>query len=102
MARTGTLLLALCVLLCSVSPASPARPGEQKRELSLYLYQLGVLQNVLEKLQNRRMTIWERKHSRLPNCNVGDFCTVKKGPRFGQLCDCPRGSKCNLFFLKCL
>ena len=35
-------------------------------------------------------------------CNVGDFCTAKKGPRFGQLCDCPRGSKCNHFFLKCL
>uniref|UniRef100_A0A3B1KKR4 Uncharacterized protein n=1 Tax=Astyanax mexicanus TaxID=7994 RepID=A0A3B1KKR4_ASTMX len=35
-------------------------------------------------------------------CNIGDFCTVKKGSRFGQLCDCPRESKCNLFFLKCL
>uniref|UniRef100_A0AAZ3Q1D9 Cocaine- and amphetamine-regulated transcript protein n=1 Tax=Oncorhynchus tshawytscha TaxID=74940 RepID=A0AAZ3Q1D9_ONCTS len=78
---------------------------EDSREL------LGVLHNVLEKLQNRRMAVWERRQSHLPSvsklfqtpqCIVGDYCTVKKGPRYGQLCDCPRGSKCNLFFLKCL
>uniref|UniRef100_A0A4W5LYS7 Uncharacterized protein n=1 Tax=Hucho hucho TaxID=62062 RepID=A0A4W5LYS7_9TELE len=62
---------------------------------------LGVLHNVLEKLQNRRMAVWERRQSHLPSCIVGDYCTVKKGPRYGQLCDCPRGSTCNLFF-KCL
>uniref|UniRef100_A0A8C9V2D7 Cocaine- and amphetamine-regulated transcript protein n=1 Tax=Scleropages formosus TaxID=113540 RepID=A0A8C9V2D7_SCLFO len=67
-----------------------------------YLFQLDVLHNVLEKLQNRRMGGWERKTSRLPVCYIGDFCSVKKGSRFGQLCDCPRGSKCNFFFLKCL
>uniref|UniRef100_A0A673WDR9 Uncharacterized protein n=1 Tax=Salmo trutta TaxID=8032 RepID=A0A673WDR9_SALTR len=69
---------------------------------SLCVLQLGVLHNVLEKLQNRRMAVWERRQSHLPSCIVGDYCTVKKGPRYGQLCDCPRGSKCNLFFLKCL
>uniref|UniRef100_A0A4W5LXM4 Uncharacterized protein n=1 Tax=Hucho hucho TaxID=62062 RepID=A0A4W5LXM4_9TELE len=55
----------------------------------------------IEKLQNRRMAVWERRQSHLPSCIVGDYCTVKKGPRYGQLCDCPRGSTCNLFF-KCL
>uniref|UniRef100_A0A8C7IV40 Cocaine- and amphetamine-regulated transcript protein n=1 Tax=Oncorhynchus kisutch TaxID=8019 RepID=A0A8C7IV40_ONCKI len=69
---------------------------------SLCVLQLGVLHNILEKLQNRRMAVWERRQSHLPSCIVGDYCTVKKGPRYGQLCDCPRGSKCNLFFLKCL
>uniref|UniRef100_A0A8C7VQW3 Cocaine- and amphetamine-regulated transcript protein n=1 Tax=Oncorhynchus mykiss TaxID=8022 RepID=A0A8C7VQW3_ONCMY len=73
-----------------------------QKDFSLCVLQLGVLHNVLEKLQNRRMAVWERRQSHLPSCIVGDYCTVKKGPRYGQLCDCPRGSKCNLFFLKCL
>uniref|UniRef100_A0A3B3SMH6 Uncharacterized protein n=1 Tax=Paramormyrops kingsleyae TaxID=1676925 RepID=A0A3B3SMH6_9TELE len=63
---------------------------------------LGVLHNVLEKLQKKRMSNWDRKPSRLPVCSVGGLCSVKRGPRFGQLCDCPRRSKCNHFFLKCL
>ncbi|XP_072534979.1 cocaine- and amphetamine-regulated transcript protein-like [Salminus brasiliensis] len=105
MSRAESILLTVWVFLlliistATLVDASSEKSGDQseeKREL------LGVLQKVLEKLQNRRTVTWERKHSRLPGCNIGDFCTVKKGSRFGQLCDCPRGSKCNLFFLKCL
>ncbi|CAI9565058.1 unnamed protein product [Staurois parvus] len=33
---------------------------------------------------------------------MGDECAVKRGPRIGKLCDCPRRSVCNQFFLKCL
>ncbi|KAI4896894.1 hypothetical protein NFI96_031589 [Prochilodus magdalenae] len=103
------LLLITIISSATLVDASSEKTGDQSEEkrelfpLSLSLsLQLGVLQKVLEKLQNRRTVTWERKHSRLPGCNIGDFCTVKKGSRFGQLCDCPRGSKCNLFFLKCL
>ncbi|KAL4629500.1 cocaine- and amphetamine-regulated transcript protein-like, partial [Arapaima gigas] len=77
--------------------------------------QLDVLHNVLDKLQKKRLSLLERRYRRLPGvckrlrrrvitilCNVGDFCSVKRGARHGQLCDCPRGSRCNYFFLKCL
>ncbi|XP_066577532.1 cocaine- and amphetamine-regulated transcript protein-like [Amia ocellicauda] len=77
-------------------PARASESAEQEREL------LGVLQEVLEKLQNKRLVTWEKKLSRLPRCNLGDSCSVKKGARFGKLCDCPSGAKCNYFFLKCL
>ncbi|XP_018620359.1 cocaine- and amphetamine-regulated transcript protein-like [Scleropages formosus] len=100
MAKLAVIALVLGSFLCALSARSRAEgtddESEHKREL------LDVLHNVLEKLQNRRMGGWERKTSRLPVCYIGDFCSVKKGSRFGQLCDCPRGSKCNFFFLKCL
>uniref|UniRef100_A0A3B3QV79 Si:ch211-191i18.4 n=1 Tax=Paramormyrops kingsleyae TaxID=1676925 RepID=A0A3B3QV79_9TELE len=80
---------------------------EQKNEM------MDVLHNVLEKLK-KNQSVLERKFRRLPGvcsrlrrriktilCNVGNFCSVKKGARHGQICKCPRGSKCNYFFLKC-
>nr|XP_029501258.1 cocaine- and amphetamine-regulated transcript protein-like isoform X2 [Oncorhynchus nerka] len=108
MAKSAAILLVFISFLYILSQSAHVVAGwtderlpkaeviEDSREL------LGVLHNVLEKLQNRRMAVWERRQSHLPSCIVGDYCTVKKGPRYGQLCDCPRGSKCNLFFLKCL
>ncbi|XP_069040756.1 cocaine- and amphetamine-regulated transcript protein-like [Lepisosteus oculatus] len=108
MADVRALLLASCFLMYahqSVRVSArfpedvPVRPRDnagQEKEL------LGALQHVLEKLQNRRLGTWEKKLSRLPQCDIGDYCSVKKGARFGKLCDCPRGVKCNFFFLKCL
>ncbi|KAI1902333.1 hypothetical protein AGOR_G00043680 [Albula goreensis] len=74
---------------------------------------ISVLHDVMEDLRRRRMAILERMFSRLPGvckrlrrrmktimCNVGDFCTVKRGARHGQLCRCPRGSRCSHFLLK--
>ncbi|KAJ8335289.1 hypothetical protein SKAU_G00409280 [Synaphobranchus kaupii] len=88
-------------------PPEKVDTEEQKKEL------MRVLHNVLEDLHKRRMAILQRKFSRLPGvckrlrrrvitimCNVGDFCSLKKSARHGQLCRCPRGSKCNYFFLK--
>ncbi|XP_061112095.1 cocaine- and amphetamine-regulated transcript protein [Conger conger] len=88
-------------------PPETVDTEEQKKEL------MGVLHNVLEDLQKRQTAILRRRFSRLPGfcrrlrrriitrmCNVGDFCSVKKGARYGQLCRCPRGSKCKYFFLK--
>uniref|UniRef100_A0A4W6DME8 Uncharacterized protein n=1 Tax=Lates calcarifer TaxID=8187 RepID=A0A4W6DME8_LATCA len=63
---------------------------------------LSVLQSVLEKLQSRKLSSLDRRQSHLPTCEVGASCLVKKGPRFGRLCDCPRPSTCNFFFLRCL
>ncbi|XP_028647424.1 cocaine- and amphetamine-regulated transcript protein-like [Erpetoichthys calabaricus] len=70
--------------------------SEQEKEL------LGALQEVLEKLQHRRLSTWDKKFSRVPRCAIGDYCSVKKGARFGKLCDCPQEASCNFFFLKCL
>uniref|UniRef100_A0A3Q0R443 Uncharacterized protein n=1 Tax=Amphilophus citrinellus TaxID=61819 RepID=A0A3Q0R443_AMPCI len=85
--RAGALCVLITTLLCpSVSQAMS----------------LMVLQNVLEKLQSRKLSTLKRRQSRLPTCEVGAWCSVKKGPHFGQLCDCQRGSRCNFFFLKCL
>ncbi|KAJ1080973.1 hypothetical protein NDU88_001160 [Pleurodeles waltl] len=60
------------------------------------------LQDVLEKLQNKKMTTWEKKFNQLPKCFIGDVCAVKKGPRIGRLCDCPGGAICNSFLRRCL
>ncbi|KAG7271761.1 hypothetical protein CRUP_032664 [Coryphaenoides rupestris] len=63
---------------------------------------LGALHDVLEKLQTRKMPIWEKKFGQVPTCDVGEQCAIRKGARIGKMCDCPRGSFCNFFLLKCL
>ncbi|XP_037639653.1 cocaine- and amphetamine-regulated transcript protein-like isoform X1 [Sebastes umbrosus] len=70
--------------------------SENSRELLL------ALQNVLEKLQNRKLSTLDRRRSRLPTCDVTASCSVKRGRHFGQLCDCQPGSRCHFFFLRCL
>ncbi|XP_066510362.1 cocaine- and amphetamine-regulated transcript protein-like [Hoplias malabaricus] len=63
---------------------------------------LGALQEVLEKLQSKRIPLWEKKFGRVPTCDVGEQCAIRKGARIGKMCDCPRGAVCNFFLLKCL
>ncbi|XP_042198955.1 cocaine- and amphetamine-regulated transcript protein-like [Callorhinchus milii] len=63
---------------------------------------LGALQEVLEKLQSKRLPTWEKKFGQLPLCDIGEQCAVRKGARIGKLCDCPRSTGCNFFLLKCL
>ncbi|XP_062327184.1 cocaine- and amphetamine-regulated transcript protein-like [Osmerus eperlanus] len=63
---------------------------------------LGALQDVLEKLQTKRLSMWEKKFGQVPTCDVGEQCAVRKGARIGKMCDCPRGAFCNFFLLKCL
>ncbi|XP_037104198.1 cocaine- and amphetamine-regulated transcript protein-like [Syngnathus acus] len=63
---------------------------------------LGALQEVLEKLQTKRLPVWEKKFGQVPTCDIGEQCAVRKGARIGKMCDCPRGAFCNFFLLKCL
>ncbi|XP_078540241.1 cocaine- and amphetamine-regulated transcript protein-like [Lissotriton helveticus] len=63
---------------------------------------LGALQEVLEKLQSKRVPSWEKKFGQVPTCDVGEQCAVRKAARIGKLCNCPRGAVCNFFLLKCL
>uniref|UniRef100_A0A8C8RRS1 Cocaine- and amphetamine-regulated transcript protein n=1 Tax=Pelusios castaneus TaxID=367368 RepID=A0A8C8RRS1_9SAUR len=60
------------------------------------------LQEVLEKLKSKRIPIYEKKFGQVPMCDAGEQCAVRKGARIGKLCDCPRGTSCNSFLLKCL
>ncbi|XP_037230038.1 cocaine- and amphetamine-regulated transcript protein [Falco rusticolus] len=60
------------------------------------------LQEVLEKLKSKRVPHYEKKFGQVPMCDAGEQCAVRKGARIGKLCDCPRGTSCNSFLLKCL
>ncbi|XP_067411487.1 cocaine- and amphetamine-regulated transcript protein-like [Emydura macquarii macquarii] len=71
-------------------------PPSSEKEL------LGALQEVLEKLQNKRIPPWGKKPGQVPACEVGELCAVRKASRIGKLCNCPRRATCNFFLLKCL
>uniref|UniRef100_A0A452TQ35 Cocaine- and amphetamine-regulated transcript protein n=1 Tax=Ursus maritimus TaxID=29073 RepID=A0A452TQ35_URSMA len=60
------------------------------------------LQEVLKKLKTKSIPIYEKKYGQVPMCHAGERCAVRKGARIGKLCDCPRGTTCNSFLLKCL
>ncbi|XP_061875231.1 cocaine- and amphetamine-regulated transcript protein [Colius striatus] len=104
--------LALCAvaaaLLLSARGQGPAPPrraldlgspgGGASREKEL----IEALQEVLEKLKSKRVPHYEKKFGQVPMCDAGEQCAVRKGARIGKLCDCPRGTSCNSFLLKCL
>ncbi|XP_021237132.1 cocaine- and amphetamine-regulated transcript protein [Numida meleagris] len=76
----------------------PPGGGGASREKEL----IEALQEVLEKLKSKRVPHYEKKFGQVPMCDAGEQCAVRKGARIGKLCDCPRGTSCNSFLLKCL
>ncbi|XP_066458170.1 cocaine- and amphetamine-regulated transcript protein-like [Eleutherodactylus coqui] len=60
------------------------------------------LQEVLEKLKSKRILPLDKKLGWVPSCDAGEQCAVRKGPRIGKICNCPRGTTCNFYILKCL
>ncbi|XP_075267522.1 cocaine- and amphetamine-regulated transcript protein [Opisthocomus hoazin] len=74
----------------------PGGGGSREKEL------IEALQEVLEKLKSKRIPHYEKKFGQVPMCDAGEQCAVRKGARIGKLCDCPRGTSCNSFLLKCL
>ncbi|XP_062925197.1 cocaine- and amphetamine-regulated transcript protein [Mobula hypostoma] len=80
----------------SVDHLSVKEDSSQEKEL------IEALQEVLEKLKSKRMPTYEKKFGMVPMCDAGEQCAVRKGARIGKLCDCPRGTFCNSFLLKCL
>ncbi|XP_029945431.1 cocaine- and amphetamine-regulated transcript protein-like [Salarias fasciatus] len=107
----------LCALLLSSAAETDLMDSESVEELSPRALRdfypkgpnltsekqlLGALQEVLEKLQAKRLPIWEKKFGQVPTCDVGEQCAIRKGARIGKMCDCPRGAFCNFFLLKCL
>uniref|UniRef100_A0A3B1II12 Uncharacterized protein n=1 Tax=Astyanax mexicanus TaxID=7994 RepID=A0A3B1II12_ASTMX len=63
--------------------------------------ELGALQEVLEKLQSKRISLWEKKFGRVPTCDVGEQVSTRKGARIGRCATVSR-AVCNFFLLKCL
>ncbi|KAM9096052.1 cocaine- and amphetamine-regulated transcript protein isoform 1-T1 [Sarcophilus harrisii] len=80
-----------------VNSGSLTRP-----KFRICLLQIGALQEVLKKLKSKRIRIYEKKYGQVPKCDAGEQCAIRKGARIGKLCDCPRGTSCNSFLLKCL
>ncbi|XP_020376871.1 cocaine- and amphetamine-regulated transcript protein [Stegostoma tigrinum] len=80
----------------SIDRYSVKEDSSQEKEL------IEALQEVLEKLKSKRMPTYEKKFGMVPMCDAGEQCAVRKGARIGRLCDCPRGTFCNSFLLKCL
>ncbi|XP_038621809.1 cocaine- and amphetamine-regulated transcript protein [Tachyglossus aculeatus] len=76
--------------------ALPDYHGAHQKEL------IEALQEVLKKLKSKRIPVYEKKYGQVPMCDAGEQCAVRKGARIGKLCDCPRGTVCNSFLLKCL
>ncbi|KAK1160805.1 cocaine- and amphetamine-regulated transcript protein-like [Acipenser oxyrinchus oxyrinchus] len=101
----------VCFVLLSVTSGAESNDLETRALTDFYRKDpnltnekqlLGALQEVLEKLQSKRVPTWEKKFGQVPMCDVREQCAVRKGARIGKLCDCPRGAICNFFLLKCL
>ncbi|TRY56128.1 hypothetical protein DNTS_015253 [Danionella cerebrum] len=114
--RTRVAVCALLLCLLTVSRASDSEPDPELEldtrairdfypkdpNLTSEKQLLGALQDVLEKLQTKRIPPWEKKFGQVPMCDLGEQCAIRKGSRIGKMCDCPRGALCNFFLLKCL
>ncbi|XP_056194215.1 cocaine- and amphetamine-regulated transcript protein-like [Falco biarmicus] len=79
-----------------VQPAE-SLPGQSREQPEL----VEVLQELLEKLGSPELPALEKRLSWVPSCQPGEPCAVRRGARIGKLCNCPRGTACNLFLLKC-
>ncbi|KAM3825136.1 cocaine- and amphetamine-regulated transcript protein-like [Vipera latastei] len=101
--------LGIVALLCLFVLVQGEPDGQAASELPLkHTYPahekelLDELQEVLEKLQHKKVSAWEKKFNQVPKCSFGNACAIRKGARIGKLCDCPRRASCNAFLLKCV
>ncbi|XP_066551586.1 cocaine- and amphetamine-regulated transcript protein [Amia ocellicauda] len=90
------LLLVYCDDSLETRSVDNANKSQEEKEL------IEALQEVLEKLKSKRMPASEKKMGWVPSCDAGEQCAVRKGARIGRLCNCPRGTSCNFYILKCL
>ncbi|XP_030397727.1 cocaine- and amphetamine-regulated transcript protein-like [Gopherus evgoodei] len=105
MQRATMLLLCLALLAHQEADGDAQLPQDFPLKHSYQPHEkqlLEELQDVLEKLQSKRISTWKKKYNQVPKCFIGQACAVKKGARIGRLCDCPRGATCNSFLLRCL
>ncbi|XP_032619782.1 cocaine- and amphetamine-regulated transcript protein-like [Chelonoidis abingdonii] len=97
--RLGRLCLGCSLLFllgAGRGPRAAASQSQEEKDL------IEALQEVLEKLKTERLPSIEKKLGSVPSCDAGELCAVRKGARIGRLCNCPRGTACNFYILKCL
>ncbi|KAM9329003.1 cocaine- and amphetamine-regulated transcript protein-like [Gastrophryne carolinensis] len=90
----------LMLLVCSEETVRSAEISENNSQEEKELIE--ALQEVLEKLKSKRILPLDKKLGWVPSCDAGEQCAVRKGARIGKLCNCPRGTTCNFYILKCL
>uniref|UniRef100_A0A9J7Z899 Cocaine- and amphetamine-regulated transcript protein n=2 Tax=Cyprinus carpio TaxID=7962 RepID=A0A9J7Z899_CYPCA len=93
---------ALSFILTSCDDSLDSRSLESATKTQDENNLIEALQEVLEKLQNKQLPQSGKKFSLLPSCDAGEQCAERKGARVGKLCDCPQGTSCHFFILKCL
>ncbi|XP_042334716.1 cocaine- and amphetamine-regulated transcript protein-like [Sceloporus undulatus] len=91
-------LLGVCEESAEIWGAGEAKGDGRQKEKE----RIEVLKEVLEKLRNGLLLTIGKKFSWVPSCDAGEPCAVRKGARFGRLCNCPRGTSCSVYILKCL
>ncbi|MGH0143989.1 UNVERIFIED_CONTAM: hypothetical protein FKN15_038919 [Acipenser sinensis] len=89
-------VLVYCEEAVEVRSIDNSNKSQEEKEL------IEALQEVLEKLKSKRLPSAEKKLGWVPSCDAGEQCAVRKGSRIGKLCNCPRGTSCNFYILKCL
>uniref|UniRef100_A0A8C0GBQ3 Cocaine- and amphetamine-regulated transcript protein n=1 Tax=Chelonoidis abingdonii TaxID=106734 RepID=A0A8C0GBQ3_CHEAB len=101
--RLGRLCLGCSLLFLLGAGRGPrAAASQMPAPCTLSRPQIEALQEVLEKLKTERLPSIEKKLGSVPSCDAGELCAVRKGARIGRLCNCPRGTACNFYILKCL
>ncbi|KAF7687950.1 cocaine- and amphetamine-regulated transcript-like [Silurus meridionalis] len=96
----GVLLITLFFITCE-GQRLPETSAEdlQNSQVNPDMDMVEVMEELLSRLQNRFPSTEKRA---IPTCAVGSRCAMRFGPRFGQLCECSRGSYCNSYLLKCI
>ncbi|KAK1802261.1 hypothetical protein P4O66_021929 [Electrophorus voltai] len=94
---TGFLLFGLFTVMCngqvsSIEDADNANADQEKELVEAVQELLGGMRDRLPAAEKRG----------IPRCAVGSRCAMRLGPRFGQLCECGRGTYCNSYLLKCI
>ncbi|KAJ8393142.1 hypothetical protein AAFF_G00068250 [Aldrovandia affinis] len=101
MESSAVLLVLLCVsCVAAVCRAESSEDFGAISSASTEKELLEAAEDLLARLEHRHPRA--EKRGSIPRCGAGDRCAMRLGPRIGTLCECPRGSKCNSFLLKCI
>uniref|UniRef100_A0A4W4GLZ2 Cocaine- and amphetamine-regulated transcript-like n=1 Tax=Electrophorus electricus TaxID=8005 RepID=A0A4W4GLZ2_ELEEL len=92
---TGFLLFGLFTVMCNGQVSSI----EDADNSDFAFEQVEAVQELLGGMRDRLPAAEKRG---IPRCAVGSRCAMRLGPRFGQLCECGRGTYCNSYLLKCI
>ncbi|TSK20029.1 Cocaine- and amphetamine-regulated transcript protein [Bagarius yarrelli] len=96
----GALLITLSFIVCTGQHLPEISAEEvQNSDLNSDKEMVDVIEELLSRLQNK-FPLTEKRA--IPVCAIGSRCAMRFGPRFGQLCECSRGSYCNSYLLKCI